>query len=186
MSGNQWFDISRPLRKGMPQWPGDPLFDSWLSAALARGDEANVTTVTLCAHTGTHVDAPLHYLPGAAAVETLPLDVLIGPATVASLPDLPAADRLLLQVHTPGEDALTPEQAQTLLNTGVKLLGVDRLSVGDAGVHRLLLQAGVVIVEGLDLSAVEPGEYDFICLPIKLESADGAPARAVLRRKSPT
>ncbi|MCC6390578.1 MAG: cyclase family protein [Bryobacterales bacterium] len=171
----------------MPQWPGDPPFDSWLSAAIARGDEANVTTVTLCAHTGTHVDAPLHYLPGAAAVEALPLDVLIGPATVASLPNPPAAERLLLKVHTPGEDALspalTPEQIRTLLNTGVKLLGVDRLSVGDAEVHRLLLHAGVVIVEGLDLSAAEPGEYDFVCLPIKLESADGAPARAVLRRK---
>lgn len=183
MTGNHWLDISRPLRKGMAQWPGDPPFDSWLSASLERGDEANVTTVTLCAHTGTHVDAPLHYLPGAAAVEALPLDALIGPATVASLPDLPAAERLLIRAITPDEDALTPEQVRTLLNTDVRLVGVDRLSAGNAEVHRLLLQAGVVIVEGLDLSGVEPGEYDFICLPIRLDSADGAPARAVIRRK---
>lgn len=176
MSG--WIDISQPLREGMPQWPGDPSF------AFRREviDGISLTTVTLCAHTGTHVDAPLHYLEGGAAVETLPLDAMIGPALVVDGDWVQPAERVLIRTR-PGQDCIALEQAQQLIEAGVRLVGIDSLSIGDADVHRALLGAGVVILEGLDLRGVGPGEYDLVCLPMKLEGADGAPARVVVRSR---
>jgi arylformamidase len=161
---------------------------------------------------GTHVDAPFHFISGGDPVEAMPLDVLMGPAVVTYLPevaavtatdlealDLPAGvQRLLLRTRNsklwttgveefqPDFVALTVDAAQWVVQRGIRLLGVDYLSVQrfDDGpeVHQILLEARVVIVEGLNLAGVEPGEYELICLPLKLTGAEGAPARAVLRK----
>jgi len=161
-----WIDISRPLETGMPQWPGDPPFT--FRRDVDDGG-VSLTTLSLCAHTGTHVDAPLHYLEGAAAVETLSLDAIIGPATLCEIDALQPAERLLLRTRA-ACDAITVEQAETLAAAHCLLVGIDSLSIGDADVHRTL-----------DLSKAEPGSYDLVCLPIKVIGADGAPARAVIR-----
>ena len=197
--------MSVPLRPGMPVWPGDPAFESALAASLADGEPANVTRIALSAHTGTHVDAPLHFLDGAAAVEELPLDALVGPCVVveaagaggelgpdalASVP--PGAARVLLKTTNselwarPGfvEDhlSLSDAAAQEVVRRGIRLVGIDYLTIGGVNAHRTLLAAGVVPLEGLDLRAVEPGPYLLVCLPLLLAGSDGAPARTVLLR----
>ncbi|MBL8213255.1 MAG: cyclase family protein [Bryobacterales bacterium] len=171
-----WIDITQPLRVGMPQWPGDPPFT--FQREVYEG--VSLTTITMCAHTGTHVDAPLHYLDGGAAIDAMPLDALIGPARIVDSDWVEPAERVLIRTR-PGQDEIAVEQALQLVDAGAKLVGIDSLSIGDAEVHQALLAAGVVILEGLDLRGVEPGEYDLVCLPLKLEGADGAPARVVVR-----
>jgi arylformamidase len=171
-----WMDITQPLRVGMAQWPGDPVFT--FTREVSEG--VSLTTVTMCAHTGTHVDAPLHYLADGAALDAMPLEVLIGPALVVDSDWVEPAERVLIRTR-PGQEEIALEQAEQLIEAGTRLVGIDTLSIGDAGVHRALLGAGIVIVEGLDLRAVEPGEVDLICLPLKLAGADGAPARVVVR-----
>ena len=171
-----WIDITQPLRVGMAQWPGDPPFT--FQREVYEG--VSLTTITMCAHTGTHVDAPLHYLDGGAAIDAMPLDALIGPARIVDSDWVEPAERVLIRTR-PGQDEIAVEQALQLVDAGAKLVGIDSLSIGDAEVHQALLAAGVVILEGLDLRGVEPGEYDLVCLPLKLEGADGAPARVVVR-----
>ncbi len=179
---------------------------------LERGDICTITRLDISAHTGTHLDAPAHFIRGGSTVETLNLDTLIGPALVvdargyghltAEVFDalaIPAGvQRLLLRTDNSlhwqrgdtafAEDfiAIDPSGAAWLVDHGVRLVGIDYLSVGafDNGIptHEILLGAGVIAVEGLDLSAIEPGDYQLICLPIKLGGADGAPCRAVLVR----
>ena len=181
---------------------------------LDAGDECNNTRLECDTHVGTHVDAPLHYLEHGASVEALSLEVLVGPATVAFLPEIKTVTasaldnlaltsktkRLLLRTRNSelwqtGETefkrhyvSLTTEAAQWVADKGIRLVGVDYLSVGsfEGGVitHKILLDAGVVIVEGLNLYDVESGEYQLICLPLKLVGAEGAPARAVLVRSN--
>ncbi|MBL8175280.1 MAG: cyclase family protein [Bryobacterales bacterium] len=194
MSG--WMDISVPVAWGMPQWPGDPVFASWKVCELEHG--ANVTAVSMCAHTGTHVDAPAHYFDGAAGVDEAPLEVLMGRAVVAGLDgNWRGAERVLFRTgNSSGRwweapfredfEALTVGLARELVEGGVKLVGIDYLSVGrndeeGSEVHRVLLGAGVWILEGLNLCEVGVGEYELVCLPLRLVGADGAPARAVLR-----
>ena len=205
----QIHDITVPLREGMPVWPGDPSPHFRLRAAHAKGDAVDVTEMALVAHTGTHLDAPRHFVPGAPLVHELDLRVLLGPVHVVhfegegpipasffaaeNLPDpLP---RLLLRCSrnagalerdTFFEDyvAITPEAAQWLVGHGCRLIGTDYLSIGTFGegnteTHLTLLGAGVIIVEGLDLRNVEPGAYTLICLPLALP-ADGSPCRALL------
>jgi arylformamidase len=203
------FDISLPIGPDTPVWPGDPPVLVEPVARVADGDAADVSRLTLGTHTGTHVDPPAHFLPGSATVDALELDVLVGPAVVAGFPAGPidgaalesaalaqGSTRVLLKT---GGDAgtLTPEGARWLVERGVRLVGADTLSIeadtdcpGVRGcppeeqypVHRILLGAGVVIVEGLDLAAVAPGPYEFVCLPLRIVGGDGAPARAVLIR----
>jgi arylformamidase len=202
-------DISLPIGPETPVWPGDPPVLVEAVARVADGDPADVSRLALGTHTGTHVDPPAHFLPGTTTVDALPLDVLIGPAVVAGLPAGPidgaalesaalaeGSTRVLLKT---GADAgaLTPDGARWLVERGVLLVGADTLSIEPAGdrpgvrgcppeerypVHRILLGAGVVIVEGLDLSAVAPGPYQLVCLPLRIAGGDGAPARAVLIR----
>lgn len=198
-------DISVAIRPETVTYPGDPTVTLERVKALAEGDVVNLTRIDLGAHTATHVDAPLHFIDGAAATETLPLDALVGPARVL---DLAAAerldasafdgvelvDRVLLKTsnselwarETFAEDALQLDggAAQVLVDAGVRLVGIDYLSIGDEEAHRVLLGAAVVPVEGLDLRGVEPGDYELICAPLKLVGSDGAPARALLRRGS--
>jgi len=199
VSMSQWIDIGIGLGAGMPQWPGDPVLEVWKAASMERGDAANVTALSMCAHSGTHVDAPLHYFVEGLSVDRIPLDVLIGPARVVEMDgDFRGAERVLfktgnslrqwwLEPFTPEFDSITLQQARRLVEAGVRLAGIDSLSIGadseqGAETHRVLLEAGVVILEGLNLNGVSAGEYELICLPLKLEGADGAPARALLRR----
>jgi arylformamidase len=172
-------DISLPLRDGMPVYPGDPPVRISLAASLAAGDPYNVTRLELGAHTGTHVDAPLHLLEGGGGVETLELEALVGPARVveddAELP--PGVERVLFRT---GGAELTPARARRLVAAGVRLVGVDSSSVGGEETHDVLLSAGVVVLEGLDLRRAGPGAYTLVCLPLLVPGADGAPARAVL------
>ncbi|HEV8623915.1 MAG TPA: cyclase family protein [Acidimicrobiia bacterium] len=191
-------DISLPIGPDTPVWPGDPPVLVEAVARVADGDPADVSRLVLGTHTGTHVDPPAHFLPGTATVDALPLDVLVGPAVVAELPAGPidgaaleslalaeGSTRVLLKT---GRDAgaLTPDGAAWLVERGVRLVGGDTLSIepetSDYPVHRILLGAGVVIVEGLDLTAVTPGSYQLVCLPLRIVDGDGAPARAVLMR----
>jgi arylformamidase len=179
---------------------------------IDAGEPYNVARITMGAHSGTHVDAPYHFLADGATVEQLPLEILMGKARVVEVgardkierADLEALDlrddlRVLLKTRMSGqlkhhefqEDFvyLTPDAATYLVQAGLKLVGIDYLSVEQFGshdfaAHHALLGAGVVIIEGLDLSQVEPGEYDMTCLPLRIAGADGSPARVVLRTRS--
>jgi arylformamidase len=195
-------DITVPIRSGMVTYPGDPEVTVERVASLAAGALANVSRVEMGLHTGTHVDAPVHFLEGDAGIDELPLDVLIGPCEVVALPDLEAArvaaalpDAQRVLFRTPNSElwerdtfadgflSLDGDGARALVERGIRLVGVDYLSVGDEDAHRVLLGAGVVVVEGLDLRRAEPGSYDLICLPLRVAGSDGAPARAVLVRR---
>jgi arylformamidase len=189
-------DISLPVGPDTPVWPGDPPVLVEPVARIEAGDPADVSRLVLGTHTGTHVDPPAHFVPGAATVDVLPLDVLVGPAVVAQFTAGPidraaleslalpkGSTRLLLK--TGGDaGALTADGARWLVERGVRLAGADTLSIEPASdrypVHQILLGAGVVIVEGLDLADAAAGSYQLVCLPLRIVGGDGAPARAVL------
>jgi arylformamidase len=197
------FDVTRPIHPGMAVYPGDPEVVVRPVSSIRTGAPANVSMLSLGSHTGTHVDPPLHFREGAPAVDQLPLDVLIGPARLyevaireqidaASLAglDLATCPRALFKVrsssHSPQAAGIAADAVEVLIRTGVRLVGLEDPSADPAGsadfpAHRALLGAGVIIVEGLDLSAVPPGPYELLCLPLKLRAGDGAPARVVLR-----
>jgi arylformamidase len=166
------FDISLPIRTGMPVYPGDP------EVSVVQVNELPaLSRLELGSHSGTHVDAQSHFIAGGQGVDKLPLDVLIGPCLVVDVEG--SAERLLIKDAPVFDEA----SASALVADGVRLVGVDNPSVGDEGAHRVLLAAGVVVVENLDLAAVEPGEYDLYCLPLRIAGCDGAPARAILVRR---
>src|SRR4051794_26320106 len=173
----QLFDVTAPIRAGMSVYPGDPPVRMELAQAIGRGDAYNVTRLDFGLHTGTHVDAPVHSIDGAAAIEALPLEALVGPAEVVDFPGaLPHAERILLRA---GGAMLQGADADALTHT--LLVGIDGPTIGEEDVHRTLLAAGVVVLEGLDLRAAGPGPYELLCLPLLVEGADGAPARVLLR-----
>jgi arylformamidase len=199
-------DISVPIRTRMPIYDRNPGVSLERALSIPRGDSANVSRLELGVHTGTHVDAPLHFFDDGAAAEQLPLEPLLGPAFVADGLELdgpidgaaleccalPAGvERVLLKTRNGrlwGRDDFTRDfirldgdGARWLVARRVRLIGIDYLSIGDQEAHRVLLDAGITAVEGLDLRSVEPGWYELICLPLKIVGADGAPARAVLR-----
>lgn len=205
-------DVSLPIGPDLLVWPGDPAVEVTPRAQIARGDPANVSEARMGTHTGTHVDPPNHFLEGAAGIDRVPLEVLLGEAVVADARhldrpmepadldglDIPAgATRVLLRtanselwrrlpVPFPERYAcLSPESATWVVERGIRLIGVDFLSVEQKGakghpVHHTLLGSGVVIVEGLNLGDVEPGPYTLACLPLRIVDGDGGPARAVL------
>jgi arylformamidase len=208
---NKIYDVSVPLSSDVPTFPGDPRFDMRFVHRIADGEPYNVAAIQMGVHAGTHVDAPYHFLADGATVDQLPLEILMGKARVVELgvmqkierADLDAFDlrddiRLLLRTRMSGQLKhpefqqdfvyLTPDAATYLVQAGIKLVGIDYLSVErfgstDFAAHHALLSAGVVIIEGLDLSEVEPGEYDMTCLPLRIAGADGSPARVVLRTR---
>ena len=209
------YDISVPVAPGVtPTYPGDPGIEVTPWASIARGDAANVSLLHFGAHTGTHIDAPAHFIDGAPTVRDLSLEALIGDALVVELPgDVqaigeehvrssipPGTIRVLFKTRNSTfwadvdrgfrEDFtyIDPGGASALAERGVRLVGFDYLSVErfhsvDFETHMILLSKGIVILEGLDLSAVDAGVYELICLPLKIAagSGDGAPARAILR-----
>lgn len=193
----------------MVVWPSDPPFRVEPWSQLAQGGSSNVSLLHLTSHTGTHVDAPSHFIPGAASVDQVDPQLLVGPARLFNLEgertislsalhglDLAGVSRALFRTrnsyHLQDEDFwpeftyLTEEGARFLVERGASLVGVDYLSIEayqnpDHPTHRILLGAGVVVIEGLDLSQVEAGDYELMCLPLKLKDADGAPTRVFLR-----
>jgi arylformamidase len=200
-------DISIPIRPGMVVYEGDPPVLLERALSIADGATANVSRLDFGVHSGTHVDAPVHFIEGAAGAEALPLDALVGPAEVVdatALQDVLDEDALrglaiseraarvlfktknsrLWQLDEFTHDfvRLSADGARYLVRRGVRLVGIDYLSVGDEEAHVELLRAGVVPLESLDLRGVEPGDYCLVCLPLRIVGSDGAPARAILIR----
>jgi arylformamidase len=204
------YDISMTISPDMPVWPGDPNVVIQRIGKIDEGAEANVSKLNMCVHTGTHVDAPFHFLQEGNTVEQLSLKLLTGRAYVLHLPEVdvitkdvlegsgipPRTRRVLFRTRNSdlwkeevtdfqsGYVGVSSDGAKYLVNRGVKLIGVDYLSVAPyestKATHQILLEAGIVIVEGLDLSKVSQGRYTLYCLPLKIVGCDGAPARAIL------
>jgi len=204
------YDITLTITPQMIVWPGDSPVIIEHTSSIASGDHSNVSQITMSCHAGTHVDAPHHFLDNGKTVEGLSLDLLIGRAYVLHLPDVnlitasvlmqadipPRTRRLLFKTRNSeywlkgnGEFhtdfvGLSVDAAELLVDRNVKLVGIDYLSIAPyklgTQVHTILLNAGVVVIEGLDLSQVSQGRYTLHCLPLKLGGADGAPTRAIL------
>ncbi|HEX6543412.1 MAG TPA: cyclase family protein [Ktedonobacterales bacterium] len=206
-----WIDVSVPLKSGMVHWPDNPPVVIERMMSISRGDAANVSKMSLGSHTGTHMDAPIHYVPGGIGIDQMPLTATLGHARVIEIsdPESIKPDELTSHNIQRGERILfktlnsvrcwqtddfvkdfvyiSHEAAHYLATVGAQTVGVDYLSVGGfykdgPETHRALLEAGIWIIEGLNLSQVRPGSYDLICLPLKVVGGDGAPARAILRR----
>lgn len=208
---NDWIDISVPIHTGMVHWPDNPPVHIERMLDMDRGDVCNVSTIAMGSHTGTHMDAPLHFLQTGKGIAEMPLDATFGPTRVIEIRDpesikpdelrphaIRRGERVLFKTQnsircwkTDGfvEDFvyISQEAARYLAELGVRTVGVDYLSVGGYSkdgveTHQALLKAGIWIIEGLDLSQVEPGTYELICLPLKVARGDGAPARAIIRK----
>jgi len=208
-----WIDVTVPIRSGMVVYEGDPEVRLERTASMDRGDLANVSRLEFGVHSGTHVDAPVHFLgDGHPGVEAIDLEALIGHALVVDLSwhdgnidaamvegcGLPLrAERVLFKTRNSRLWELdrfsdefvgvTPDGAEALLEHGVRLVGIDYLSIAPKDdptpTHRALLAAGCVILEGLDLREVEAGAYELVCLPLLIPGSDGGPARALVRRR---
>ncbi len=209
------YDISLGIHEGLVTYEGNPPPEREMLMELSRGDAATVSHWRLGAHAGTHVDAPSHFLPGGATVDQLPLHHFTGPVVVydcgdAKIIDATVIDALCAQVQADwtrtgvlfrtanaarlGEAfqsdyvALNASGAQAVVDRGIRLVGIDYLSIETFGnpefpAHKILLSRNVAIIEGLDLRGVTEGRYHLCCLPIKLVGADGAPARAFLEEE---
>ncbi len=205
-----WIDVSATISDGMTRWPTDPAVHIYKAEQIGvNGAVANVTAISTTAHVGTHIDAPLHFFKEGIDVASVSLDKLVGKAKVfrisndkeinlAGIKDLGIedGDRVLFRTrnsdveweHAPFiEDFvyLATDAAQYLADKNIKCVGVDYVSLGskenDPEVHRLILGKEIVIIEGLKLGAVESGEYDMICLPLKIKDSDGGPSRVILK-----
>jgi arylformamidase len=205
-----WIDVSVTVRHGMPHWPDNPPIVLQRSMDIGLGHDCNLSHLAMGVHSGTHIDGPVHFIHEGVGVDEMPLTATMGPARVIEIThpreitadelrghSLLAGERVLFRTsnssgrwqldHFVEDFVYISEQAASYLaETGVRTVGVDYLSVGGyhadgAKIHRTLLEAGIWIIEGLDLSAVRAGQYELICLPVKLHGSDGAPARAILR-----
>ncbi|NIM93977.1 MAG: cyclase family protein [Anaerolineales bacterium] len=206
----RFYDISLAISPQLPTWPGDPPIEVEKFRKMGSGSSSNSSRLTCSVHTGTHVDAPIHFVKDGSGVDSLPLNILIGRAYVVDLPKATVLDAATLEeagipprtrrvlfktknssLWAEGENefiedyvAVDASGAEWLVRKGFQLVGVDYLSVGSfkegAKPHRLLLGAGMVILEGINLSGVRKGRYTLYCLPLKIIGCDGAPARALL------
>ncbi len=206
----QIYDISLTLSPELPHWPGEPGMTRTLIKKIGPESHANVSEIKMGVHTGTHVDAPFHFIPGGKTIDQVSLKILTGRAYVLALPEVdlitasvlekadipPRTRRLLFKTRNSqywaSDDknfekefvALSPDGAELLVKRGLKLVGIDYLSIAPFGhgkeTHEILLGAGVAVVEGLNLADIPQGRYALYCLPLKLAGADGAPARAML------
>jgi len=204
------YDISVGISSETPIWPGDPFIEIERFSRIEDGRDANVTRMNACVHAGTHIDAPLHFIEGGMSVDALPLEVLLGRAYVVDLPNADKVDEATLEkaqipprtrrlLFKTRNSSLWEENekefqsdfvgvdssgAEWLVRKGIQLVGIDYLGIApyeeSAQPHRILLEAGVVILEGLNLSEVQRGRYTLYCFPIKIIGSEGAPARAIL------
>jgi arylformamidase len=203
-------DVTVPLDASLPTYPGNTPFTLEAIKRISRGDTSNVSAFHMSAHTGTHVDAPRHYFDNRPGADALPLEMLLGRTRVIEirtrsgigaeqLTDLDFSDDVRILFKTSNSRlwaspdfqtdyiGVTASGAEHLIAHGVKVVGVDYLSVEEfkkpgAPAHHVLLGGGAIVIEGLNLRDVEPGVYDMLCLPLRVVDADGAPARVVLRR----
>lgn len=211
MTTTSWIDISVPIYTGMAHWPDNPPVRVDHMLHIERGDTATVSTLSMGSHTGTHMDGPYHFILEGQGLHEMPLDAAIGLARVIEIHDpksikpeellahdIQKGERLLFKTLNSSrswqneaflEDFvfISQQAARYLASIGVQTVGIDYLSVGgfkEDGLetHLALLGAGIWVIEGLDLSQVESGMYELICLPIKIANSDGAPARAILRK----
>ncbi len=204
----KYYDISLNLSAETVRWKTASPFELVERRRMSRGEHNNTSAVSMSVHSGTHIDAPFHFVPDGGAIDALPLETFIGPVLVHAV----EADRHITEAHVnaiplkgetrilfktrnsqllrksaydPDFVAFTEAAARALVALGIKLVGLDYLSVAheDAQipVHRAFLDHGVVLLEGVDLSEIAPGRYELICFPIRLRGSDGAPCRAVLR-----
>lgn len=209
-NNSKWIDISVPLTDNMVSWPDDPPVRIERIEDLERGDRHSLSLLSMSSHSGTHVDAPAHFIKGGRTVDKINFENLMGTASVVEISDTESVkpeglkaslirkgDRILIKTRnselwrnkkTFDKDFvyLTVETAIYLMERKISLVGVDYLSAGGGGedgseVHRILLGAGITIIEGLDLSEVGQGKYELICLPLKIQNGDGAPARVIVR-----
>jgi arylformamidase len=207
---NGWIDVSVSLHSGMVHWPDNPPVRIERALSIEKGDAANVSEISMGAHTGTHMDGPIHFVRESKGLDEMPLTATIGRARVIEIQDpesikpdeldpqgLQRGERVLFKTHNSArhwssedfnEDFvyISQEAARYMADRRIQTVGVDYLSVGGfqkdgEETHQALLGAEIWVIEGLDLSEVEPGDYELICLPVKIEGSDGAPARAILR-----
>ena len=209
---NTFIDISAMIRSGMVHWPGDPAVKISRIHSIRKGDAANVSRIEMGSHSGTHMDAPRHFIERGKGIDQMPLDATIGEARVIDIHDpvcikpeelrkhrIQSGERILLRTS----NSLTSRKqnsfvkdfvylslaaARFLVQCRVRTVGVDYLSVGGyradgAATHQALLRAGIWIIEGLDLMQAKAGKYELVCLPLKLSRGDGAPARAILMER---
>ncbi|MBI2829937.1 MAG: cyclase family protein [Chloroflexi bacterium] len=209
---SKWLDVSVPVHHKMVHWPGDPPVSIKQVSDVAKGDSHTLSEICFGSHTGTHVDAPAHFLAEGTSIDKVSLNILVGRARVIEIENeksitpaelvshrLRRGERILFKTRNSSfawqsdkfvEDFvyLSKEATDFLVARGVILVGIDYLSVGGykrgdgSYVHRTLLGNGVILIEGLNLSLAGPGKYELVCLPLKLENGDGAPARAILRQ----
>tara|TARA_B100001013_G_C24609933_1_gene442720 strand:+ start:26 stop:661 length:636 start_codon:yes stop_codon:yes gene_type:complete len=205
------YDISLPISRELVSWPGDPPPQLYKVLSIREGDACNVTKLEMGVHTGTHIDSPNHFIEGGITTDSMQLEILMGKCLVIEITsqshievsdlcenEIGNYERLLLKtknsVHWEKNSkkfdknfiALSLEAAEYLVESGIKLIGIDYLSIEAYGVsehkvHHHLLNNQIAILEGLNLSKVDAGEYELICLPLKLVDCDGAPVRAILR-----
>ena len=204
------YDVSVPISNELPVYPGDPEIKITRTHSLERGDIASVSHLSFNTHIGTHIDPPSHFVIDGKTLDHIPLDFLIGPARVIDVgevdsiglvtlegADLENVTRVIFKTRNSRfwresnefrKDFvyLETEGAELLVKRGVKLVGIDYLSIEKFNfeaptTHRTLLGNNIIILEGLDLTEVPPGDYELICLPLKIKDGDGGPARVVLR-----
>jgi arylformamidase len=209
-SDGGWIDISVLLQNGMACWSGDPELEITKIHDMKSGDGDSLTHISMCAHTGTHMDAPVHFIKSGKSIDKMPLAAAIGKARVIEISDkecitveeirsqrILKGDRILFKTNNSRKKwnkkpfmkkfvHLSTGAAQFLAERKVQTIGIDYLSIGGyegnvTDVHNIILKAGIWVIEGLNLSNIKPGDYKLICLPIKIAGADGAPCRALIR-----
>ena len=206
-----WQDISLAIKSGMVHWPGDPAVSVRRIKERSKGAAADLSLISMGSHTGTHVDAPRHFIPQGMSIDRMPLDAMIGPARVIEVQDreciketqlrkcrIRCGERIIFKTRNSEywRNAafkknfiyISLAAAHYLAAKGVRTVGIDYLSVGGyyrdgVKVHQILLGRGICIIEGLNLSQAQPGNYDLICLPLKILNGDGAPARVIIRSR---
>jgi len=202
---SKWIDVSVPIYAGMVRFPDNPSIEIDTIAHVERGDVCTLSVLRMGTHTGTHIDAPIHFLPGGAGAEQVSLENLVGPARVIEIKDSDAVKAEELRVHNLGVRerllfktsnsercwktsqfvhdfvSIAEDAASYLASLNTLAVGIDYLSAGSPETHRILLSTGAVIVEGLNLTGISQGRYELLCLPLKILGGDGAPARALLK-----
>ncbi len=209
-ASSKWLDISVPIYTGMVHFPDNPSIQIDTITHVDRGDICTLSALRMGSHTGTHIDAPIHFLPGGSGAEEVPLEHLIGPARVLEIKDPRAVkveelradavgtrERLLFKTSNSRRCwetsqfvadyvSIAEDAASYLAGLNTLAVGIDYLSAGSPETHRTLLGAGVVIIEGLNLTGISQGHYELLCLPLRILGGDGSPARALLRASGST